>query len=98
MDKKIISQIDPNTEVEYCDLFHKGCPACRDTGFAGRTGIFEFFRVDHDMELAILEGNAQYSALWEAARAKGMRTLHEEGIRIAIEGKTTLEEALHVTA
>lgn len=74
-----------------------GCDSCFGTGFAGRQGIFELFVVDRDIELLILEG-ANYQALWKAARDKGEKTLREEAIRLTLEGKTTLEEAVHITA
>lgn len=75
----------------------KGCPACYETGFSGRQGIFELFIADREIELLILEG-ASYRELWQAARDKGENTLREQAIQLAREGKTTLEEAIHMTA
>ncbi len=74
----------------------KGCENCSYTGYMGRTGIFEFFKVTEDIQRLILEKRGSH-ILKEAARRKGMRTLREDGWLKVKEGVTTVSEVLRVT-
>jgi type IV pilus assembly protein PilB len=69
----------------------KGCDKCGHTGYRGRIGIFELLRVGPEMTPLILE-KADSGSIQRAARAQGMRTMLEDGIRKALRGSTTLEE------
>jgi type IV pilus assembly protein PilB len=69
----------------------KGCDKCGNTGYRGRIGIFELLRVGPEMTPLILE-KADSGSIQRAARAQGMRTMLEDGIRKALRGGTTLEE------
>ena len=73
-----------------------GCPACRGTGYRGRTGIFELLTVTDEVKQAVGRG-ACASELRELARAQGMTTLREDGWAKAQGGVTTVEEVLRVT-
>ena len=73
-----------------------GCDACAHTGFHGRMGIFELMEVDEEMRKGIL-ANEDSNSLGRRARARGMRTLPEDGWRKAFAGITTPEEILRVT-
>ena len=75
----------------------KGCPRCRNTGFAGRIGIHELFIPDDRCFEAISRG-CPLNELRDLARAAGMRTLREDGIAKVAQGATTLEEILRVAA
>ncbi|MCX8031184.1 MAG: type II secretion system ATPase GspE [Thermodesulfovibrionales bacterium] len=74
----------------------KGCEYCANTGYYGRTGIFELLVVDDDIRRLILK-NADSNEIRELARKKGMRTLLEDGIEKIKAGVTTLSEVLRVT-
>jgi type IV pilus assembly protein PilB len=69
----------------------KGCDKCDQTGYRGRIGIYELLTVTPELTPLILE-RADAGAIRRAARAQGMRTMVEDGIRKAIRGLTTLEE------
>lgn len=69
----------------------KGCDKCGFTGYRGRIGIFELLRVSQELHPLILE-KADSSAIQRAARAQGMRTMPEDGIRKALRGITSIEE------
>lgn len=69
----------------------KGCDKCGFTGYRGRIGIFELLQITPEMNPLILE-KADSRSIQRAARAQGMRTLLEDGIRKALRGGTTLEE------
>lgn len=69
----------------------KGCDKCDQTGYRGRIAIYELLTVTPELTPLILE-RADAGAIRRAARAQGMRTMVEDGIRKAIRGLTTLEE------
>ncbi len=74
----------------------RGCDECAGTGFRGRTGIFELFVIDDDTRRHITVG-ADAGELRRIARARGMRTLLEDGSAKAARGITTVAEVLRVT-
>ncbi|MEW6668941.1 MAG: type II secretion system ATPase GspE [Thermodesulfobacteriota bacterium] len=74
----------------------RGCPSCMGSGYRGRTGIFELLIVDNDIR-RLLSSGADSVAIKEAAVAKGMTTLFEDGVRKVKEGMTTLSEVMRVT-
>lgn len=70
-----------------------GCNHCNHTGYRGRVGIYEMLKMNGPMrEMTFKREPAQ--ALRRQARLMGMRTLLEDGVVKAIEGRTTLEEVL----
>jgi type IV pilus assembly protein PilB len=75
----------------------KGCDKCFHTGYKGRVGLIEVLTLTPKIRALILE-NAQEHRIREEARREGMITLRENGIKAALEGITTLEEILRVTA
>jgi type II secretory ATPase GspE/PulE/Tfp pilus assembly ATPase PilB-like protein len=68
-----------------------GCDACFQTGYMGRTGVFELIGVDDELKHALLEG-ASRSELVRIARAKGMRSLRAAAVKKVLDGITTVEE------
>ena len=73
----------------------KGCDRCRNTGYWGRTGIFEILVVDkHIAEL--IATRADLSHIRESAVRKGMTTMLADGMAKAMAGQTTVEEVLRV--
>ena len=78
--------------------FHEGigCDQCRNLGFKGRVGIYEILLIDNDMRTLISSG-ASKADLLSAARAGGMQTLREEGLRLALSGEASLAEILSLT-
>jgi type II secretory ATPase GspE/PulE/Tfp pilus assembly ATPase PilB-like protein len=74
----------------------KGCDICGKTGYKGRKGIFEMFRVDETIQHLIFD-HAPATLLRERARELGMRTLREDGMLKVASGMTSLQEVLRVT-
>jgi type II secretory ATPase GspE/PulE/Tfp pilus assembly ATPase PilB-like protein len=74
----------------------RGCVQCRNTGYRGRTGIFELLEVTNEIRRLIFD-NASQDEIREMAEAQGMETLRTHGIRKAKSGNTTLAEILRVT-
>ncbi len=74
----------------------KGCDNCRQSGFFGRTGIFEYLPMDEDIRKEIVK-ESDTDRIKYSARKKGVKTLREDGLRKACEGITTISEVLRVT-
>ena len=78
-------------------MYHgAGCERCGKTGYKGRKGIFEIFKVDDTIQRLIFD-HAPASLLRERAREMGMRTLREDGMLKVGSGMTSLSEVLRVT-
>jgi general secretion pathway protein E len=73
-----------------------GCTQCLDTGYLGRTGIYELLLVTDPIKATILR-NPDSGSIKKAALAEGMRTLRSDGAQKILKGITTLEEVLRVT-
>jgi general secretion pathway protein E len=73
-----------------------GCAACSQTGYRGRTGIFELMVLDDDIR-RLIGGKSDSTAIKQTAIAKGMVTLKHEGTERVIQGHTTLEEVMRIT-
>lgn len=74
----------------------KGCEKCSNTGYWGRTGIYEFLKMTDDVQKLIL-GKKDSNIIKEAARKNGLRTLREDGWLKVKQGITTISEVLRVT-
>ena len=74
----------------------RGCDHCRGTGHRGRVGLYEVMEMDDDLCRMVME-RAPAKALQEAAVKKGMTTLAADGLRKAVEGITSVFEAVRVT-
>jgi type IV pilus assembly protein PilB len=73
----------------------RGCPHCRETGYHGRTGIYEVLEVN-DAVRQLIAQNAPDSAIRQAAVENGMRTIGEDGLKKVMAGRTTLDEITRV--
>ncbi|MEM9592773.1 MAG: GspE/PulE family protein [Acidobacteriota bacterium] len=74
-----------------------GCFECRQTGFLGRTGIFEILPVDEKIKELVNDGADAQLLKREAVRS-GMKTLRQAALRKLADGITTFEEVVRVTA
>ena len=72
-----------------------GCAACGGTGFLGRLALQELLVVDAALQQAIVH-RAGLEEMRELAKRQGMRTLAEDGIEKALQGRTTLSEVVRV--
>lgn len=73
-----------------------GCSACLNTGFKGRSGIYEILLLDDEIRNMIL-AKADSSQIKATAISKGMVNLREDGAKRVVDGLTTTEEVLRVT-
>lgn len=74
----------------------KGCKTCRNSGYKGRSGIFEILVVNNEIRDLILK-KASDAEIKQAAIKGGMKTLREDGIKKALAGITTIDEVMRVT-
>jgi general secretion pathway protein E len=74
-----------------------GCPACQQTGYQGRTGIYELMLVDDEVRQLILK-NVDSNSIKRQAVKGGMLTLFDHGAFKVARGITTAAEVLSVTA
>jgi type II secretion system protein E len=78
-------------------LYEAGtCEACRNTGFHGRTGIYEIIAMNDNLRRMVIERESS-TAIKSAALRGGMRTLRDDGWTKALAGVTTVEEILRVS-
>jgi len=73
----------------------EGCAKCHDTGFVGRTGIYEVMVVDREIRELVGRG-ASSDELRDCYRRAGGKTLLEQGIRLAEKEQTSLDEVMRV--
>ena len=73
-----------------------GCEQCNNSGYRGRTGLFELMVITDEIRDMIVR-NASTDELRDAARANGMVTLRDAGMAAAFAGLTSLEEVVRET-
>jgi len=84
-------------EADSHKYYHgKGCVQCRQTGYRGRSGIFEMLEMRQPIRKLVFE-NANQEVIREKAIELGMVSLREAGIRKLKDGITTFEEVLRST-
>jgi len=89
---KGMRELPPGTVLEPV-----GCPSCLDVGYRGRTGVYEMLLVGEDVRRLTLE-KADAGAVRKAGIANGMVSLRADGARKVVQGMTTPEEVMLVTA
>jgi len=72
-----------------------GCDACRQTGYRGRTGIYELLVMDAELRAEVQQRRGS-EELRVMGLQKGMRSLFDDGLRLVRTGVTTLDEVLRV--
>lgn len=78
-------------------MFHpQGCPRCKDSGYLGRSGIFEVLSMTEPIRKLVL-ARASAAELADVAGRDGMASMRVDGLLKAIRGMTSVEEVLRVT-
>ena len=75
----------------------KGCSACNQMGYRGRMAIIEFLPMTDTVRKLIM-ARAEAGKIQKLAIEEGMQTLYENGLTKVMEGVTTIEEIMRVTA
>ena len=85
---------NPEKEVEL--KMGKGCLQCRNTGYLGRTGIFEVLPMSEKLG-KLTNRKAPLPELQEVASEEGMLSLQQSAVDKMLRGITTFEEVIRVT-
>lgn len=82
--------------VPECVYRAAGCAECGDTGYRGRTGLYELLHVDDGLRQLVHDGAAEH-VIRSHAQAHGLRPLREDALRWLLDGTTSIEEILRAT-
>ncbi len=77
-------------------FYGKGCPACSQSGYKGRLGIYEWLRMSEAVRDLVTQ-RAPTLAIRQKAIEQGMRTLRDDGLRAIFDGHTSIEEVIKYT-
>lgn len=97
-DKDFLKSVGYSDEdIEKTDTLYKakGCDYCSNTGYRGRTGIFELMMMSEEIKALTIE-KASSEEITKVARKQGMISLKEAGLKKALTGETSVEEVLRV--
>ncbi len=87
----------PRSRVEGHTVYKAGgCPACLQTGYKGRAGIYELLIVSEGVRQLVM-GGATAGAVKKKAVEEGMLTLRDDGLRQVVNGLTSIDEVMRVT-
>jgi general secretion pathway protein E len=91
--EKLGIRMNPGSVSFYRGL---GCGDCMQTGYRGRSGIYEILLIDDEIRTMILN-KTDANMIKSKAISKGMKPLRNNGARKVLQGVTTTEEILRVT-
>ncbi|TMH09211.1 MAG: type II secretion system protein GspE [Betaproteobacteria bacterium] len=96
--QRLVRKLCPNCKrADARGRYHPvGCVQCANSGYKGRTGIYELMAVD-DKVSALIHSRAAESQLFVAAEAAGLRPMRADGERLVEQGVTSAEEVMRVT-
>ncbi|MBD3331193.1 hypothetical protein GF354_06765, partial [Candidatus Peregrinibacteria bacterium] len=94
---KIEGEFDPKLaeKMIFYGASEDGCDKCSGSGYKGRTGLYEVFRMNDEIRKLILNG-ADTIDIEEAALKNGMITLEQAGVIKALTGETSIDEVYRV--
>ena len=102
------SQFEPSDELlmelqlpiaqarKYKFYYGRGCQRCNNTGYKGRSGIYELLDVNDDVR-DMITADASVDDIRNLARSQGMTTLRESGLKVIFDGVTTIDEVVRET-
>ncbi len=91
--KRAIDRLGPEAQTIETFYHGEGCKACRNTGYAGRAGIYELFEPNDEALDAIARG-VSLQELRQIGRQAGYTTLRQDGLEKVAAGITTIEELI----
>jgi type IV pilus assembly protein PilB len=95
--KKIVESIADKSYTYQLDKIWEplGCPACNNTGYKGRIGVYEAIQMDSRIEDIIIQ-NPSEREIVAAALPQGLLTLQQDAILKILSGETSIEEVERV--
>lgn len=94
--QEIAGSLDGTVSGEIVIFRGRGCDACNNTGYYGRTAIYEILELDEHIRAVILD-KPRAEEIRRIALARGMRTLRQDGWNNVAAGITTPAEVMNVT-
>ncbi len=92
-----IAELEIKTGADGTTVYRaKGCVACFNTGYLGRSAIYELLNVDDEMRQLIMK-NTDATTIKALAMERGMRTLRQDGAARVLAGITSVDEVVRVT-
>ncbi len=95
-DPSLLQQFGVSPPLPPAIRYGRGCPACKGTGYKGRTAIYEFLPIDEPIQRLMLRRASSQEIAQAALGAGAMRTMRQDGWRKVLKGRTTPEEVLRV--
>ncbi len=89
-------QLPIETARQYSFFYGRGCQRCNNSGYKGRTGLYELLDVTDDIR-DLVTSNASVDDIRNFARSQGMTTLREAGLKLIFDGVTTIDEVVRET-
>lgn len=88
-EKRAMGLEDLETDVQ----LHKstGCPNCKQTGYKGRSPIFEILKFDNDVRRMVSDHQSS-SDIRQMLKSKGVRTLQDSCLELLLDGTTSIDE------
>jgi type IV pilus assembly protein PilB len=81
---------------QYNFYYGKGCARCNNSGYKGRSGIYELLEITDDVR-DMITSDASVDDIRNFARTQGMTTLREAGLKLIFDGVTTIDEVVRET-
>ncbi|OGC35715.1 hypothetical protein A2311_00560 [candidate division WOR-1 bacterium RIFOXYB2_FULL_48_7] len=94
--KEVLKELGLDINKQYTFYRGKGCKFCHDSGFHGRSSIFEILTVNEQIQNMIVQ-KASSNDVKQLAVANGMKLMRTDGLEKALAGETTIEEVIRVT-
>ncbi|MCL6582091.1 MAG: type II secretion system ATPase GspE [bacterium] len=95
-DKKVLASMNLSPKESSIVYRGRGCEECKNTGYRGRTGIYELLLINETIRRLIVEKTGA-NIIRQKAIQGGLKTLREDGWEKVKKGITTIEEVLRVT-
>jgi len=96
-DRELLNRLGlQNMEREFTFYRAQGCKRCRNSGYAGRSGIFEVMEITEEIR-ELIQTNGSAEEIKRTSVKQGMIPLRHDGLRKAVNGITSIEEVLRVT-
>ncbi|MBA3313516.1 MAG: Flp pilus assembly complex ATPase component TadA [Planctomycetota bacterium] len=89
-------QLPIETARKYKFYYGKGCTTCNNSGYKGRTGIYELMDITDDIR-DMITSDANVDDIRNFARTQGMTTLREAGLKLIFDGVSTIDEIVRET-
>ena len=89
-------QLPVDQARKYRFYYGKGCSRCNNSGYKGRTGIYELLDLTDEIR-DMITADRTVDDIRNFARTQGMTTLREAGLKLIFDGITTIDEIVRET-